>query len=98
MIRPGRRLAAALLAASSLAVAHRATAQTIVVGPGASGVSAIPNGFFTVPVVADMTASGGASLGSITARLLWRPGTVRFVAASPGGAGAPAINPDTVAG
>ena len=57
---------AALAAALTLTYGPSAGAQTIVVGPRGIGVSTVANGLVTVPVVADMTASGGASLGSIT--------------------------------
>jgi len=93
---PVRRLAALLAAA--LFAATSAAAQTVVVGPGAGAVAAVPGETFTVPVVADMTNAGGASLGSISGRLLWRPGTVKFLGASAGTAGTPTLNPDTTAG
>ena len=90
---------AVLFAASLLAVPLRgAAAQTVVVGPGTSSVAALPGSQFSVPVVADMTGAGGASLGSITARLLWRPAQARFVGTMAGNFGAPVVNVDTIAG
>lgn len=96
---PGCHGFAALTATMlALALAPRARAQTIVVGPGESGLTALPGGFVTVPVVADLTASGGALLGTLVARLSWRPGVVRFVAAGIGTAGVPTLAADTATG
>ncbi len=93
-----RFAAVAVLSAASLLAASRGAAQTVVVGPGSSSVAALPGKQFSVPVVADMTNAGGASLGSITARLLWRPATARFIGTAPGTFGAPVVNADTVNG
>ena len=89
---------AALAAALALTYGPSAGAQTVVVGPRAIGVSTAANGLVTVPVVADMTASGGASLGSLTGRLTWRPAVARLVDATAGNAGPVALNPDTTLG
>lgn len=94
-----RRTAFAVLAAAlALTYGPSAGAQTVVVGPRGIGVSTATGGLVTVPVVADMTAAGGASLGSITGRLTWRPAVVRFVDATIGTAGPVVVNPDTTLG
>jgi hypothetical protein len=75
-----------------------AGAQTVVVGPQGAAVTAPPSGQFTVPVVADMTASGGASLGSIAARITWRADALKFVGATLGTAGSPTFSADSATG
>ncbi len=89
--------AAALLVLSAGLVVPRAGAQSVVVGPLPAGMTAFPGASLTLPVVADLTSSGGASLGSIAARLTWRPGTLAFVSAGPGTLGAPTVNADSAA-
>jgi hypothetical protein len=85
------------LALGAVAFTPRAWGQTIVVGPKASSMSTIPHASLTVPVVADLTSSGGASLGSIRARLTWRPGTLQFSGTGLGTLGAPVVNADSAA-
>jgi hypothetical protein len=85
---------AVLLALGAVWFAPRARAQSVVVGPVPAAMSAIPGASITVPVVADLTGSGGASLGSIAARLTWKPGTLTFVSTSLGALGSPAVNVD----
>lgn len=89
---------AALAAALALTLGSRAGAQTVVVGPRAAGVAASPGGLVTVPVVADLSASGGASLGSVTGRLTWRTSTLGFLGSSIGTAGPVVVNVDTTVG
>lgn len=96
-LRAGCIRAAWSLALGALAFVPRAWGQTVVVGPRASSMSTVPGASITVPVVADMTSSGGASLGSIAARLTWRPGTLQLVGTSLGSAGTPVVNADSAA-
>jgi hypothetical protein len=70
----------------------------VVAGPRAASIQVAPGGQVTVPIVADMTGGGGVSLGSLTARLAWRPGTLRFDGAAPGTFGVPVVNVDSAAG
>ncbi|MEK7667732.1 MAG: dockerin type I domain-containing protein, partial [Gemmatimonadota bacterium] len=86
------------LALAGACLAVRVEAQTIVIGPRASSISAQPGAVFTVPVVADLTSGGGASLGSASGRLTWRPAVLRLDGAAIGTAGAVVFNPDTAAG
>jgi hypothetical protein len=86
---------AVLVALGAWLVSPRARAQSVVVGPLPSSMSAIPGASITVPVVADLTSSGGASLGSIAARLTWKPGTLAFVSTGIGALGSPVVNTDS---
>lgn len=95
-MRVGSRAAWAL-ALGALAFGPRAWGQTIVVGPRASSMSTVPGASLTVPVVADLTSSGGASLGSVAARLTWRAATLHYVSASLGTLGTPVVNADSAA-
>ena len=90
--------AAVLVALGAVAVTPCAQAQSVVVGPLPSSMSAIPGASITVPVVADLTSSGGASLGSIAARLTWKPGTLTYVSSSMGTLGSPTVNVDSASG
>jgi len=86
------------VALAALAAGPRAWAQSVVVGPQANSVSAGKNGLITVPVVANLTGSGGASLGSVAARLTWRPAILAFRGFSLGTSGAPVVSSDSAAG
>jgi hypothetical protein len=88
--------AALLLALGAVAATPRARAQSVVVGPLPSSLSALPGASITVPVVADLTSSGGASLGSTALRLTWRTGTLTYVSTGAGALGAPTVNADSV--
>jgi hypothetical protein len=88
-------LGVALVAA---AVGPRARAQSVVVGPQANAVSASRDSLITVPIVANLTGSGGASLGSITARLTWRASILAFRGFALGTAGSPVASADSAAG
>lgn len=91
------RALAALLALGT-ALAADLGAQ-VVVGPRTTAIPVVATGdTIVVPVVADLSFAGGASLGSVTARLRWRPGTLRFLGMSAGTFAAPAINNDSAAG
>ena len=90
--------AAVLVALGAAALAPRARAQSVVVGPLPSSTSAIPGTTITLPVVADLTSSGGASLGSATLRLTWHPGILTYLAAGPGALGSPTVNLDSAGG
>ncbi len=90
--------AAVLVALGAWFVSPRARAQSVVVGPLPSSMSAIPGASITVPVVADLTSSGGASLGSIAARLTWKSGTLAYVSSSVGTLGSPTVNADSASG
>lgn len=71
----------------------------IVVGPRASAIQINAVGdTVVVPVVVDMSGGGGASLGSITARLTWRAPILRYIGTSPGTFGTPAVNIDSANG
>jgi hypothetical protein len=86
------------LAIAGVCLAGRAGAQTVVVGPQA-GSMALPRGArVTVPIVADLSGSGGASLGSTTARLTWRPGVLAYLGATGGALGQPTLNADSAGG
>jgi hypothetical protein len=91
-------LATLSVALTALATGPRARAQSVVVGPQANSVSAGRNGLITVPVVANLTGSGGASLGSIAARLTWRPAILTFRGFTLGTAGAPVASADSATG
>lgn len=86
------------LALAGACVAVRAAAQSVVVGPQASSIALMPGAQVTVPIVADLTGSGGASLGSIAASLLWRPSVLVYRGTSAGTLGAPVVNVDSAAG
>ena len=86
--------AAVLLALGAVAVTPSARAQ-VVVGPMPASMAAVPGASITVPVVADLTSSGGASLGSIALRLTWRPATLAYVSTEAGTLGAPTVNADS---
>jgi hypothetical protein len=90
------RLLAALAAVlpAVLAVGTPAHAQ-VVVGVRGTGIQVAPGGQVTVPVVVDMTGSGGFSLA---AQLSWTPSTLRYVGATGGAFGAPTLNPDSASG
>lgn len=92
-----RPLALAAVLAALVAAGSPARAQ-VVVGVRGSGVQVTPGGRVTVPVVVDMTGSGGFSLGSLAAQLSWTPATLRYVGASGGTFGAPTLNPDSATG
>ncbi len=79
------------------AAAPRARAQSVVVGPLASAMSAVPGASVTVPVVADMSSGGGASLGAIAARLTWHAGSLQLTGTGVGTFGSPVINSDSAA-
>lgn len=95
-MRPVRTLAAlALLSTAPLA----ALGAQVVIGPRTAGIQlGAPGDTVVVPIVADMSAAGGASLGSVTARLTWRPSVLRLIGVSAGGFGAPASNLDSANG
>jgi len=96
--RPSARpIALAAILAAAVAAGTPVRAQ-VVVGAPASGIQVAPGGQVTVPVVVDMTASGGYSLGSLTAQLSWKPSTLRFVGATGGTFGTPTLNPDSATG
>jgi len=96
--RPSARpLALAAILAAATAAGAPLRAQ-VVVGAPASGIQVAPGGQVTVPVVVDMTGSGGFSLGSLTAQLSWKPTTLRFVGATGGTFGSPTLNPDSATG
>jgi hypothetical protein len=86
------------LALSGLAAGARSARAQVVVGIQASGIQMAPGGFVTVPVVVDMTGSGGFSLGSFGATLTWKASILRFVGATSGGFAAPTVNPDSATG
>jgi hypothetical protein len=86
------------LAIAGACLAGRAQAQTVVVGPQAGSMALLPGAQVTVPIVADLTGSGGASLGSATLRLLWHPGVLAFRGVSGGALGQPAVNADSAGG
>jgi len=92
-----RPVALAALLAAAMAVGTPVYAQ-VVVGAPASGIQVAPGGQVTVPVVVDMTGSGGFSLGSLTAQLSWKPSTLRFTGATGGAFGTPTVNPDSASG
>ena len=87
--------AAALVALGAAALTPRARAQSVVVGPLPGSTSAIPGASITLPVVADLTSSGGASLGSVALRLTWRPATLQYQSTGNGALGTPAVNADS---
>jgi hypothetical protein len=100
-VRTSHLVRAALVAGLALAgqaLGARSARAQVVVGIQASGISMAPGGFVTVPVVVDMTGSGGFSLGSFGATLTWKASTLRFVGAASGGFAAPAVNPDSATG
>ncbi len=86
------------LAIAGVCLAGRAQAQTVVVGPQAGSMALLPGAQVTVPIVADLTGSGGASLGSATLRLLWHPGVLAFRGVSGGALGQPTVNADSAGG
>jgi hypothetical protein len=86
------------LALAGACLAVRAEAQTVVVGPSTSSMALVPGAQVTVPIVADLSGSGGASLGSITARLLWHPSVLAYRGVSAGTLGAAVVNADSAAG
>jgi len=86
------------LAVAGACLAVRAEAQTIVVGPQASAIATVRGTQVTVPIVADMTGSGGASLGSVVARLNWQPEVLALLGVGAGALGAPTVNADSAAG
>ena len=86
------------LAIAGVCLAGRAQAQTVVVGPQAGSMALLPGAQVTVPIVADLTGSGGASLGSATIRLLWHPGVLAFRGVSGGAMGQPVVNADSAGG
>ncbi len=89
--------ALAALLTALVAAGTPARAQ-VVVGAQGSSVQVAPGGQVTVPVVVDMTGSGGFSLGSLAAQLSWTPATLRYVGATGGSFGAPTLNPDSATG
>ena len=86
------------LALAGACLAVRAEAQTVVVGPSTGSMALLPGAQVTVPIVADLSGSGGASLGSITARLLWHPSVLAYRGTSAGSLGAAVVNADSAAG
>jgi hypothetical protein len=86
------------LAMAGVCLAGRAQAQMVVVGPQAASMVLVPGAQVTVPVVADLTPSRGASLGVAAARLLWHPSVLAFRSFDAGAMGAPEVNPDSAAG
>ena len=86
------------LAIAGVCLAGRAQAQTVVVGPQAGSMALLPGAQVTVPIVADLTGSGGASLGSATLRLVWHPGVLAFRGVSGGALGQPVVNADSAGG
>ncbi len=85
--------ALALLAALALAVAPRPLgAQQALVGISPSGVAAPRSGQAVVPIVADLTAAGGATLGSYRLQLTWDPAVIKYVSSAGGAFGSSAIN------
>jgi hypothetical protein len=86
------------LAIAGVCLAGRAQAQTVVVGPQAGSMALLPGAQVTVPIVADLTGSGGASLGSAAIRLLWRPSVLAFRGVSGGALGQPVVNADSAGG
>ena len=93
-----RRRLGFTIALAGACLAVRAEAQTIVVGPQASAIAVVGGTRVTVPIVADLTGSGGASLGSATARLTWPTGVLAFLGVGAGALGAPVVNADSAAG
>ena len=87
-----------VLALAGACLAVRAEAQTVVVGPSTSSMALVSGTQVTVPIVADLSGSGGASLGSIAARLLWHPSVLAFRGVSAGTLGAAMINADSAGG
>ncbi len=86
------------LAIAGVCAAGRAGAQTVVVGPQSGSMALLPGARVTVPIVADLSGSGGASLGSATARLAWRPGVLAYLGAAGGALGQPTLNADSAGG
>ena len=86
------------LALAGVCLAVRAEAQTVVVGPRAGSMALLPGAQVTVPIVADLSGSGGASLGSIAASVIWRPGVLAYRGVSAGTIGAAVINADSASG
>ena len=86
------------LAIAGACLAGRAQAQTVVVGPQSGSMALLSGAQVTVPIVADLTGSGGASLGSATLRLLWHPGVLAFRGVSGGAMGQPVVNADSTGG
>ena len=86
------------LAIAGACLAGRAQAQTVVVGPQSGSMALLSGAQVTVPIVADLTGSGGASLGSATLRLLWHPGVLAFRGVSGGALGQPVVNADSAGG
>jgi hypothetical protein len=88
------------LAMAGVCLAGRAQAQTqtVVVGPQAGSMALLPGAQVTVPIVADLTGSGGASLGSATLRLLWHPGVLAYRGVTGGALGQPVVNADSAGG
>ena len=93
-----RRRLGFTIALAGACLAARAEAQSVVVGPQASAIAAVGGTRVTVPIVADLTGSGGASLGSATARLTWPTGVLAYLGAGAGALGAPVVNADSAAG
>lgn len=93
-----RAVLVAGLALAGLAAGAPSARAQVVVGVQAGGIQVAPGGRITVPVVVDMTGSGGFSLGSFAATLWWRASTLRFVGATSGGFAAPVLNPDSATG
>src|SRR5512140_122542 len=83
---------------AGVCLAGRAQAQTVVVGPQAGSMALLQGAQVTVPIVADLTGSGGASLGSATLRLVWHPGVLAFRGVSGGALGQPVVNADSAGG
>src|SRR4029077_14220999 len=52
-------------------------------------------GTVLVPIAVDMSAAGGAKLGSYTARLTWNPTALTFGSALPGNFPPPQVNADS---
>lgn len=94
------KLARTLAALCALTTAFTAAARAqAVIGPRTSSIPVSASGdTIVIPVVADLAGAGGASLGSVTARLQWRASTLRFLGMSAGTFGAPAVNLDSAAG
>lgn len=86
------------LAIAGVCLTSRTEAQTVVVGPQSGSMALRAGARVTVPIVADLSGSGGASLGSATARLAWRPGVLAYVGATGGALGQPTVNADSAGG
>ena len=89
---------ALLLAGLTLAAAGALPAQQVTARVGGA-LTGVQYTHVTVPIAVDMTAAGGATLGSYTARLTWDPNALYLYSTTPlqGNFPQPLVNVDSVA-